>query len=160
MGAVTGNKRFGAMTGAMLVLAAGAAVAAGLTGAEAAKDRQAHMKEMGKASKAMFDQLRSGAPDMAVIRASAAKIDEDAKALPTWFPPGSGPETGVKMEALPVVWTERAKFDDKAHDLQLAAARFDAVAQSGSPAEVMPAMKAVGDACKSCHETFRAKDKD
>ena len=141
------------------VLAASAALA-GMTGAEAAKDRQAHMKEMGRAMKATVDQVRTGHPNVAVLRVQAAKIDQDAKALPSWFPPGSGPSSGVKMQALPLVWTDGQEFAAKAHDLQLAAARLDVAAQSGTPSEFMQALKATGDSCKSCHDKFKAKDRD
>ncbi len=139
---------------------AGAAAAAALTGAEAAKDRQTHMKELGKSMKTIVDQLKSGAPDVGTIKLAAATIDKDAKALPTWFPDGSGPSSGVKMKALPVVWTDKAGFAAKAKDFQLAAAKFDAAAQTGQPSTFVPALKEVGGACKACHEKYRTKDED
>jgi cytochrome c556 len=64
------------------------------------------------------------------------------------------------MQALPVIWTDKANFAAKAHNLQLAATKLNAVTQAGNTAEFMPALKATGDACKSCHETFRHKDED
>ncbi len=143
-----------------LVMSAGAAVAAALAGAEAAKDRQAHFKEMGKAMKTIVDQVKSGAPDQDLIKVQTAIIADHAKALPSWFPADSGPATGVKMQALPVVWTDTANFAAKARDLEVAADKLNAVAQAGSAADFMPALKATGEACKSCHETFRQKDPD
>jgi cytochrome c556 len=148
------------LIGIAAILAAGAATAAGLSGAEAVKDRQTHFKEMGKAMKTIVDQLKSGAPDSAVIKVQTAVIDDHAKALPNWFPASSGPSTGVKMQALPIIWTDKADFAAKAHNLQLAAAKMNAVAQSGDMAAFMPTVKATGEACKSCHEKFREKDKD
>ena len=145
---------------AAAVLSAGAVVAAGLSGADALKDRQAHMKEMGKASKAIGESLKAGSADPAVIKPNADKIYASSKTLPTWFPKGSGPETGVKTKALPVIWTEPQEFQAKAHDLQVAAASLDAVAASGDMAKVGPAAKAVGQACHACHEKFQTKDKD
>ena len=142
------------------VLSAGAVVAAGLSGADALKDRQAHMKAMGKASKAMSDELKAGKADPAVIKPAADKIYDSSKVILTWFPKGSGPETGVKTKALPVIWIEPQAFQAKAHDLQVAAANLDAVAGSGDMAKVGPAAKAVGQACHACHEKFQAKDKD
>ncbi len=141
-----------------LALSASAALASGLSGAEAANDRQVHFKEMGKAMKTISEQLKSGAPDQTVIKVQTALIADHAEALPGWFPADSGPSTGVKMEALPVVWTDTANFAAKAHDLQLAAAKLNAAAQAGDAAEFLPALKATGEACKSCHETFRQKD--
>jgi cytochrome c556 len=143
-----------------LALTTGAAMAAGLTGAEAAKDRQVHFKEMGKAMKTISDQLKSAAPDQSLIKVQTALIADHAKVLPSWFPADSGPSTGVKMQALPVVWTDKANFADKAHNLQVAAAKLNAVAQAGNTSDFLPALKATGEACKSCHETFRQKDHD
>jgi len=143
-----------------LALTAGAAIAAGLTGADAARDRQVHFKEMGKAMKTIIDQLKSGSPDQSLIKVQTALIADHAKALPSWFPADSGPSTGVKMQALPVVWTDKADFAAKADNLQIAAVKLNAVAQAGDSADFMPALKATGDACKSCHETFRQKDPD
>jgi cytochrome c556 len=148
------------LVGIAAILAAGATLAAGLSGADAVKDRQTHFKEMGKAMKAIVEQLKSGAPDAAVIKVQTALIDDHAKALPTWFPASSGPATGVKMEALPIIWTDKADFAAKAHNLQLAAATLNATAQKGDMAALPGAMKATGEACKSCHEKFREKDKD
>lgn len=145
---------------ACAVLSAGAVIAAGLSGADALKDRQAHMKEMGKAAKALGEELKAGKADPAVIKPNADKIYASSKTLPTWFPKGSGPETGLKTRALPVIWTEPQEFQAKAHDLQVAAANLDAVAGSGDMAKVGPAMKAVGEACHACHEKFQAKEKD
>jgi cytochrome c556 len=142
------------------VFSAGAVIAAGLSGADALKDRQAHMKEMGKAAKAIGEALKSGAADPAVIKPNADKILAGSKTLPTWFPKGSGEETGVKTRALPVIWTEPQDFQAKAHDFAVAAGNLDAVAASGDMAKVGPAMKAVGQSCHACHEKFQAKEKD
>jgi cytochrome c556 len=160
MDAMTRRSGIRLCLGLAAALGASAALAAGLSGAEAAKDRQAHMKEMGKASKAIADGLKAGSADPTVIKPNADKIVAGAKALPTWFPKGSGPETGIKMKALPVVWTDPQEFAAKAHDLAIATAQLDAVSGSGDVAKVAPAMKAVGQACHACHEKFQAKDKD
>jgi cytochrome c556 len=117
------------------------------------------MKAMGAAMKAVGDQFKSGSPDLAVIKVQAAKIDAGAKALPTWFPVGSGPAPGVKTEALPLIWTDTAGFAAKQHAFALAAAKFDTAAQTGDQAALLPAAKSVGAACKSCHDTYKAKDK-
>ncbi|MGH7024306.1 MAG: c-type cytochrome [Caulobacteraceae bacterium] len=144
---------------ASLVVLAGAACATGLTGTQAVKARQDHMKAMGASAKILGEQIRSGAPSMAVLKVEAAKIDAAAKQLPTWFPAGSGPSSGAKTKALPLIWTDPAGFAAKQRALAVAAARFDAVAQAGDVAQVGPAMHDVGAACKSCHDTFKAKDK-
>jgi len=140
------------------VLIAGGGVAAGMTGAEAAKARIDHMKAMGAAMKAVGEQLKSGATDPAVIKVQVAKIDVGAKALDTWFPTGSGKDAYAKSQALPVVWTDPAGFETKAKALAAAAAKLDAAAQAGQAAAIGPAAHEVGAACKSCHEKYKAKD--
>jgi cytochrome c556 len=141
------------------VVLAGAAVAAGLTGAEAAKARMAHMKALGGATKAIYEQVKTGAPDMAVVKLNAARIDAAAHELPAWFPAGSGQEAEPKSEALPLIWTDAAGFATKAKALETAAAQLNAVAQAGDAAGTPAAFKAVGASCKGCHETYKAKDK-
>jgi cytochrome c556 len=142
------------------VLIAGASAGEALQGAAAAKARMAHMKALGKASKAVFEQVKTGAPDMAVVKVEAAHIALTSRELPSWFPPGSGQEAEPKSHALPVVWTEHVKFETKAKALADAAAKLDAVAQAGDAAGVGSAFHDVGAACKGCHETFKAKDED
>jgi len=156
---MTQPNRSGFLVAATVALCASAAFAAGLSGADAAKDRKGHMKALGAAAKALGEQLHSGSPDPAIIKVQAAKIDEAAKALPGWFPAGSGEASGAKTEALNLIWSDPAGFARKQQALAAAAGKLDAVAQSGDMAAVGPAMQAVGGACKACHETYKEKDK-
>ncbi|HEY5204144.1 MAG TPA: cytochrome c [Roseiarcus sp.] len=151
------HRKFVCALGVFMI--AGTAVAAGMTGAEAVKARQAHMKALGASEKILVEQIHSGAPSMAVFKVEAAKIDDAAKTLPTWFPVGSGPSSGAKTKALPLIWTDPAGFADKQKALSVAAAKFDAATEAGDPAAVGPALREVGAACKGCHDTYKAKDK-
>ncbi len=152
-------KAYGPLLLAGALLIAGGSVAAGLTGAEAAKARIDHMKGQGAALKAISEQLKSGAPDMAVIKVQAAKLEASSKELTTWFPAGSGQTAYAKSKALPVIWTDKAKFEEKATALRTAAAKLNADAQAGDAAAIGPDLKATAAACKGCHESFEAKDK-
>jgi cytochrome c556 len=152
-------RRIHLWTPAAAVLFAGAALAAGLSGPAAVKDRQDHMKAMGAASKAISEQFHSGKPDMSAVQAAAAKIDAAASQLPSWFPHGSGPEAGVKTEALPLIWTDAAGFAAKAHALTVAAHAFDTAVKAGDPVAIGASGHDLGAACKGCHETYRAKEK-
>ena len=148
-----------ALCAAALVVAGSAAVAA-VSGPEAVKARQAHMKALGASAKAVGEQIRAPAPDLAVVRAEAAKIDAAAKALPAWFPAGSGPSSGAKTKALPLIWTDAGGFAAKQRALTTAAAKFDQVALASDAAAINPAFHEVAAACKSCHQTYKEKDKD
>ena len=149
----------GPVLAAGAILVAASAVAAGLSGADAAKARMDHMKAMGGAAKALREQLQAGHADPAIVKVQTAKILAGAKDLPTWFPVGSGKSAEPKSHALDVVWTDAAGFDGKAKALLAAAQKLDAVGQSGDAAGVLPAFKDVGAACKGCHEKFEEKDK-
>jgi len=103
------------VVGVVLALGVGVAVAAGgamaqSAGAKAVATRQANFKQLGGAFKAINDQLKAGAPDMAVIKASAQKMKDLAAQEATWFPAGSGPEAGVKTGAKPEIWSDAAGF--------------------------------------------------
>ncbi len=146
--------------GAALALCSTVALAAGLSGADALKDRQSHMKALGAAGKALSDQMRSGKPDPAIVKLQADKIAAAARDLPTWFPAGSGPETKLKTRALPLIWTDGAGFAAAAQHFRDAADKLDAAAASGDMATVGPALGAAGRACSGCHDKFRAKEND
>lgn len=137
----------------------GGALAAGLTGAAALKDRQAHMKALGAATKAFVDQMHAGAPDKAVLKLQADKIEAAAVDLPKWFPAGSGPETGLKTRALPVIWTQPDDFLAVNRRFADAAGKLEAAATAGDMAAVGSAGGAVGAACKACHDKFRGPEK-
>lgn len=149
----------------MLVPLAGAAalfatasLAAGLSGAEAVKDRIEHMKGLGGAAKALGDQLRSGSPDPAVVRTQTAKIVTASQAIPGWFPHGSGPEAGVKTRALPVIWNDSAGFAAAQKAFAAQAAKLNAAASGGDMAATGSETKALFGACKGCHDKYRGPE--
>jgi cytochrome c556 len=152
------NGRLAAI-GVVAALLAGGAVAAGLSGAEAAKARIDHMKGLGAAAKALGDQLKSGAPDKAVVKAQAAKIAAAADAIGAWFPPGSGPESGAKTHARPIVWSDPAAFTAARDKLVAAVAPLNAAAATGDMAGVAADFHPALAACKGCHDKFKVPDK-
>jgi cytochrome c556 len=122
------------------------------------KARQAHLKEMGGAMKAIGDQLKSGAVDNAAVTTAAGKIDLLAKDLPSWFPAGTGPEAGVKTAAKPEIWAKPADFKAAADRLADEADKLVAVAAMGDAAAIGGQLQATGKACGSCHKQFRVPD--
>lgn len=151
--------------GAALAVAVGMAVAVSGASAQsnmaaAVKARQAHFKQQGGAFKAILDQLKKDQPDKTIISANADKLKGLAAQLPTWFPQGSGPEAGVKTGAKPEVWTEPSEFRDAAARLQAETVKLDQLAMAGDIAGVKGEVRAVGGACKNCHDKFRVPDKD
>jgi cytochrome c556 len=147
------------LSGAALaaILAAGS-VAAATSPADTIKARQENYKAIGKAFKAVRDELKNPTPSIAVMQASGKTLDDLAPKLPSWFPAGTGPEAGVKTEALPVIWTKGDDFKAAAAKFASAAHAFNVAAQSGNIDAVKAAVPALGGSCKGCHDTFKAKD--
>jgi len=146
--------------GAALAATLAAGVAYAQDPAAIAKARHDHYKEIGKASKAVRDEFMKPAPDIAVIQAAARTIDTLAPQVPSWFPPGTGKDVVPKSAALPVIWQKPDEFKKDAAGLATAAHAFNLAAQSGKLDAVRAAYSALGQACKTCHETFKAKDDD
>ena len=124
----------------------------------AADQRHEDFEAMGAAMKSAGDELKAAAPDMAKLKAAAATLNGFAPKLPGWFPVGSGPQDGIKTDALAAVWTDAAGFAVAADKLKGAAAAFDAAAQGGDKAAIGAAMQALGASCKGCHDKFKAED--
>lgn len=127
-------------------------------GAKAAHERHENFEQIGKSFKALGDELKKDAPDVAKVKESATTINNYASQVKTWFPAGSGPQDGVKTHALEAVWKDPDGFGLAAAKLTDAATALNSAAQSGDLAAVRGAVPPLGAACKGCHEKFRAKD--
>jgi cytochrome c556 len=75
--------------------------------------------------------------------------------FPTQFPKGS--EQGHNTKALPAVWTETEDFQKDANSLATESTKLAELAKAGDTAAVDAQVKVVGDACATCHKTFRAR---
>lgn len=118
--------------------------------------RQVGFKKMGAAMKALNEQLKGDAPAKPVMIASAQTIATTAREQPKLFPAGSGPAAGVKTDALPGIWTDRATFDAQMGKLIAESGKLAAVANGGDVAAIRAQAKATGAACAACHRQFRA----
>ena len=152
------NRKTIAITAAILGLTSASFVAVAASPAKTIETREANFKVMGKAMKGMFDQFKTPAPDMAVIKASAAALSQAAPKVAGHFPKGSGPESGVKTHALPAIWEKPADFKAAAAKLQASVKTLQAAAQGGNLDQIKAAAGGVGGACKGCHEQFKARD--
>jgi cytochrome c556 len=119
--------------------------------------RVAKYKQIGKANKAIRDELSQSSPNLANVQANARVIEALAKQIPSWFPRNSGQQPGVKSEALPVIWQQVPTFKQRAAGLAGAAHQTSAAAASGNLAATQVAANNIGAACKACHDTFREK---
>jgi cytochrome c556 len=124
----------------------------------AADARHESFEELGDAAKTIGDQLGSAKPDLAAIRTAANTINTLAPKIETWFPAGSGPDDGIKTDALQSVWTKPAEFKAAVDRFVAESGKFHALAQGEDIAAIGAGMKAMGGACKNCHDNFKEKD--
>jgi cytochrome c556 len=120
-------------------------------------DRHENMEKIGDATKAASRTLKSGTPDLAVIRSSAATIAGLAPEVPSWFPAGTGPDVG-KTEAKAEIWQKPDDFAAKTRAFQQAALAFDAAAKAGEMPAVQARFADLGKTCKGCHDLYREED--
>lgn len=141
-------------------IAAIVTAAAAQTGAPAdlIHGRQVHYKQMGGAMKAINDQLHRSSPSLDTIRQGSRVIAGFAVQLVRWFPPGTGPEAGVRTRALPLIWSDNHNFRLAGAALLVAARNLDAAAQRGDLDAIRAAVPQVAHACGDCHDTYRAPE--
>jgi cytochrome c556 len=141
------------------LMASGSMSIAGSTvPAEIIKIRKQGMKSTGAALKTVRDQLRRSETDMTAVTQGAAQMHKSAEQMAQWFPPGSGPEAGVKTGALPAIWSDAATFEKKRQDFLAAAGKFTEVAAGGDKKSIIAAVAPLNRTCKGCHDMFYEGD--
>lgn len=73
----------------------------------------------------------------------------------TLFPPGSSVDDS---HALPLIWEEPDQFSEAVQNAETATAGFAAAVATGNQKTIAEGFKALGEACKGCHDRFRADD--
>lgn len=117
--------------------------------------RQEGYKKMAAAMKVLKTQLTSDAPDKAAVAAAAATIRDTARGQGALFPPGSGAEAGIKTEALPAIWADKAKFDSAMATMVEEAGKLVTTVNGGDKDAMIAQAKALGGSCAACHKQFR-----
>lgn len=121
-------------------------------------ERHEGMEDIGKATKALSQTLKSDAPDLELVRKSAATIAELAPKASGWFPPGTGKDALPKTRSLPAIWEKPEDFAAKNRDFEQAANAFKAAADGGDLDAIRSSFGTLGKSCKACHDTYRAED--
>jgi cytochrome c556 len=141
------------------LIAIGAAIA-GEAESPSAQDvidaRQSGFKKMGAAMKAIAEQLKSGAPDLAKITVAAQAVGVGAREQPSWFPAGTGPESGLQTDALAHIWKDTSKFTALSGQLGTESGNLTAAAAAGDLTAIRTQFKVLSDVCSTCHKSFRA----
>lgn len=120
--------------------------------------RQGQFREVGTAFKTINDELRKTAPGRFVLASSARTIADNLHHIGALFPTGSGPAPGVKTKAKLAIWSDRAQFDRLNASAINEANRLTSVIRSNDQTAIRTQMRALGGACKSCHDQFRVAD--
>ncbi len=122
------------------------------------KARHDKYKQIGRATKAIGDELKTPAPSVPAIQGYAKQIDALAPQVLIWFPKGSGPEAGVKTGAKAEIWLNPDEFKRDAISFAGAAHKFDTVAATGDLNQIKAQFQDLGQTCKTCHQAFRARE--
>jgi len=122
------------------------------------KQRQAAMTLQGKYFGPLGAMAAGRAPyDAAVVSRNAGYLEVLAKLPWDGFDAST---SGEKSNALPEVFSNQAKFKEKAENLQTEIGKLVTVTKSGAnEADTKAAIGAVGKACGACHDDFRVKPK-
>jgi cytochrome c556 len=120
--------------------------------ADVIQKRQDAMKGNAAAAKAIKGAVET--KDYATVEAKAKDIMGTADKIVSLFPKGS---TTGKTKAKPEIWEKPDDFSKAAKNLNKAASELASAAKAGNADDVDVKVKALGEACNSCHKQFRAE---
>lgn len=123
--------------------------------------RQSNYKDIGVAFKGITDELRKGSPGMYMLSRHLKQLVTLAhlQSEQDWFPPGTGPEAGIKTAAKPAIWKNTAEFQKRRMAFPVAADKLQELVAGGASISAIKAQhKALGETCAGCHDLFRTKD--
>lgn len=92
--------------------------------------------------------------DVRPLAARAEAMPAFFRNLPNLFPAGSGGEP-PRTYARPIIWTDRATFEQRAANVATETQRLQATLAAGDVGAVATQLRATGAACQACHDTFR-----
>ncbi|MBL8697307.1 MAG: cytochrome c [Alphaproteobacteria bacterium] len=123
------------------------------------EQRKAVMKGNGGAMKALGPMANGSQPwnQATAIQALDTLAKNGGETMTKLFPQGSGPTSGEKTAALPAIWEKWADFQAAAKGQADAATTLLALARANDEAGFKSGFAAMGRACGTCHEPFRAK---
>src|SRR2546427_5502924 len=110
------------------------------------------MKSNGEAAKAI--KAAAEAKDYATIEAKAKGIMGNGDKILDFFPKGS---TQGKTKAKPEIWDKWEEFSKNPVRVKKAASELADAAKAKDDEAIAVKVKALGDACGSCHKAFRAE---
>ena len=122
------------------------------------KARHDYFHGVGHAMKDLGAELDKASPSLEAIQKLTAFLDSEAPKLPSQFPQGSGPSSGLKTEAKADIWVKGDEFKKDASDMVSAAHKLNQAAVSKDLIAIKAAKMEFGNSCKTCHQAFKSKD--
>ncbi|MCY3813695.1 MAG: cytochrome c [Gammaproteobacteria bacterium] len=113
--------------------------------------RQHTMSAVGGHMQAIVDIIQGKVPHTEHMAAHAGALADLADLAGTLFPASS--QGG---DALPAIWEDGEDFQSKLAAFKEAAANFKTAAGSGDMGQIGGALQQLGQACKGCHDNYRA----
>jgi cytochrome c556 len=92
--------------------------------------------------------------DAKAVELRAMRLAQIAPMIAEGFPADS--QTGAPTKAKPAIWENMDDFKSKAATLEQATAKFAETAKTGDPKLVAAGLGEVGNACKACHDRYKA----
>ena len=135
-----------ALGAALIVLAVGALASEGEV-----DYRQHTMSAVGGHMQAIVDIIQGKVTHAGHMATHANALADLADLADTLFPAGS--QGG---DALPAIWENGEDFQSKLAAFKEAAAGFKGAAGSGDMGQIGGALQQLGQACKGCHDDYRA----
>ena len=132
----------------------------GAPAAEVVKTRQQSLKALGAAFKTIRDELRGESPDAAKIHSAATDVTRAAGAIGHWFPAGTGPDSGLKTDAKPEIWTDAVGFAAAQDSFIHEANKWAQLGNGAEVAALKEAAASLGQSCKGCHDKYRVKKQE
>jgi cytochrome c556 len=119
------------------------------------KERMDTMSEIARNMKALAAMVKSDRVDPDAAREIGSRVAEQARLFPTQFPEGS---LSTVSEARAEIWTKFDDFRSKSDALAKAAVALAETAPDDlDRGALRQALAAMGQTCKSCHESYRVK---
>lgn len=127
------------------------------TPANSIKYRQNVMKAMSAHVSAFFAVNMGSISNPGHLKPHASALADLGAMTKDLFPAGS--DAGAPTDALPLIWQEQAQFAKAVAAMEESSAALKKAVDAGDKAATGQAAKALGDACKGCHDRFRKEQK-
>ena len=128
-------------------------VAIAASASEGEVDYREHtMEAIGGHMRAIVDIVRGDVPHASHLSAHANAMADLAEIAPTLFP-----ESSKGGDALDAIWENADDFKTKLDAFREATKAFKTAVESGESGKIGARFQGVGQACKGCHDNYRAE---